>query len=357
MFRTRVALFVGVAFATTILTAQTVAPPQQPAVAAPVLELPVQTAPALEPPVQAEPQSRSKQTPTYEDWTTIDLTKSGLPLEAIGSVPLSKADIKGCTQELHRLTWRSNDPVDLYIIRPQGKQKLPVVLFLYDYTVDTSVTFPQDRWCDVATRNGFAVAGFPSALSLQRIRAPRPLKQWFVSELQEALASSTHDVEMVLNYMETRGDLDLKHVGVVGQGSGGAIAILAAAADSRISALDLMDPWGDWPDWLKGSKQIPEEERAAYLKPEFLQQVSSLDPVIYLPQLKGRAIRIQQVLTDTITPPAARDKIAKAAPAADEVTRYPDIAAEAKGLGSNGIIKWLGEQLGSVNIAGERTSH
>ena len=347
MFRTRIALFVGVTFAATILTAQTAAPPKQSTLAIPMLE----------PPVQTGPQSLSKQTPTYEDWTTIYVAKSGLPLDAIGSVPLSKADVQGCTRELQRLTWRTNDPVDLYLIRPQGQQKLPIVLFLYDYTVDAETTFQQDRWCDVAKRNGFAVAGFASSLSLQRIRPPRPLKEWFVSELPEALATSTHDVQMVLNYMDTRGDLDLKHVGVVGQGSGGAVAILAAAADSRISALDLMDPWGDWPDWLKGSKQIPENERAAYLKPEFLQRVSGLDPVAYLPQLKRRAIRIQQVLADPITPDAARDKVAKAAPTPDEVVRYPDIAAEAKALGSNGIVKWLGEQLGAGNIAEASSAH
>ncbi len=347
MFCTRIALFIGVTFAATILTAQTATPSQQPALATPFLE----------PPIQVPPHSLSKQTSTYEDWTKIDLAKSGLPLDATGSVPLSKADVKGCTRELHRLTWRANDPVDLYIIRPRGQQKLPVVLFLYDYTVDATATFQQDHWCDVATHNGFAVAGFASALSFQRIRSPRPLREWFVSELQEALATSTHDVQMVLNYMKTRGDLDVEHVGVVGQGSGGAIAVLAAAADPRIRALDLMDLWGDWPDWLRGSKQIPEEERAAYLKPEFLQRVSDLDPVVYLPQLQGRAIRIQQVLTDSRTPDIAKDKIAKAAPAPHEVTRYPDIAAEAQALGTNGIVKWLGKQLGSGNITEVKSVH
>jgi len=337
MFRTRIAFFVGVAFTATILTAQTAAPAKQPA--------------------QAGSLSLSKQTPTYEDWTTIYIAKSGLRLTDTGSVPLSKVEVQGCTRELQRLTWRMNDPVDLYVIRPRGQQKLPVVLFLYDYTVDAAATFQQDRWCDVATRNGFAVAGFPSALSLQRMRPPRPLKEWFVSEFQEALATSTHDVQMVLNYMDKRGDLDLEHVGVVGQGSGGAVAILAAAADPRIRALDLMDPWGDWPDWLKSSKQIPKEERAAYLKPEFLERVSGLDPITYLPQLKGRAIRIQQVLADTITPNAAKEKIAKVAPAPGEVMRYPDIAAEAKALGANGILKWLGEQLDSRgNMVEERSA-
>jgi len=108
---------------------------------------------------------------------------------------------------------------------------------------------------------------------------------------------------------------------------------------------DLMDPWGDWPDWLKESKQISEDERPMYLTPEFVQRVSNLDPLVYLPQLKDRTLRIQQVMTDPVTPPIASSKIADAAPRADQVSRYPDRTAEAKALGTNGIVKWLGEQL------------
>jgi len=171
------------------------------------------------------------------------------------------------------------------------------------------------------------------------------MKEWFVSELQEALAESTHDVQMVLNYLATRDDLNVKHVGIFGQGSGGAVAILAAAADSRIGALDLMDPWGDWPDWLKASQQIPEAERAAYLKPEFLGRVSGLDPVVFLPRLKEKALRIQQVDTDPVTPIAARDKIADVAPRPGDISRYRDSAAEKKALGADGIVGWFGEQL------------
>ena len=284
-----------------------------------------------------------------EDWTTIYLAKSNLPLNATGGLVLSKVELQpGCTRELVRLQWRANDPIELYVIRPNREEKLPVVMFLYNYNYDIDV-FREERWCERAVQNGFAVAGFGSALSWQRIHTPRPLKEWFVSELQEALATSTHDVQMILNYLETRGDLDLHSVGIFGQGSGGAIAILAAAADSRISTLDLMDPWGAWPDWLQGSKQIPEEERSGYLKPEFLQQVSNLDPITYLPQLKGKSLRIQQVLADTVTPNPAKNKIMSAAPSTAEVTRYSDISEEAKTLGSNGIVGWFGEQLRPKN--------
>ena len=173
------------------------------------------------------------------------------------------------------------------------------------------------------------------------------MKQWFVSELQEALATSTHDVQMILNYLDTRGDLDINRVGMFGQGSGGSIAILATAADPRIIALDVVDPWGDWPDWLKSSKQIPESERAAYLKPEFLQKVSNLDPADYLPQLKDRAVRIEQIMDYPVTPPDARDKVASAAPKPTDVSQYADIIALQKAWRSNGLAGWLGDQLHS----------
>jgi len=75
---------------------------------------------------------------------------------------------------------------------------------------------------------------------------------------------------MILNYLEKRGDLDMDRVGMFGQGSGGAIAVLAAQADTRIKVLDLLNPWGDWPDWLKNSPHVPEDERAAYLNDHLL---------------------------------------------------------------------------------------
>jgi cephalosporin-C deacetylase-like acetyl esterase len=180
------------------------------------------------------------------------------------------------------------------------------------------------------------------------------MKEWFVSELQEALASSVHDVSMVLNYLEKRGDVDAKSVGVFGQGSGGAIALLAAAADPRITAVDVMDPWGDWPDWLKNSQQVPEEERAHYLTPEFLSKVAGLDPVAFLPRLKLQALRVEQVLDDTVTPQIARDKIRAAVPKPNEVLRYKDWAGLREAYSTTGLSAWLQAQLRPHTAASAR---
>jgi hypothetical protein len=290
------------------------------------------------------PATTSTNPPVKEDWTTISLAKSGLPLQAIGGVLLNKIELPTCTRELLRLQWRAGDPIDLYVIRPRNTEKPPVALYLYNYTSDTDV-FRRDEWCRQVNETGVAMAGFVSALAGQRFHSPRPMKQWFVSELQEALAMSTHDVQMILNYLATRSDLDLTRVGMFGVGSGGSIAILAAASDPRIIALDVINPWGDWPAWLTGSQQIPEEERAAYLKPEFLRGVSGLDPATWLPQLKLKALRIEQVMDDPVTPRTAKDKIAGAAPRPSDVARYQDRAAQVKAWTESSLSEWLGEQL------------
>jgi dienelactone hydrolase len=289
-----------------------------------------------------------------ENWSTIDLHHSGLAVDAGTEFLLNKTELGGCTRELVRLEWRPNDPIDLYLIHPQSATAPPVVLFLLDHTFDTDI-FRSRSWCQEARQHGIAIAGFGSALSPQRFHAPRPMKQWFVSELQEALASSTHDVQMILNYLARRSDIDMQHVGMLGQGSGGTIAILAAAADSRISALDLLDPWGDWPDWLKDSKLIPEQERATYLQPAFIARVVGLDPIQYLPKLQCKALRIQLVTEDPVTPPSARDKIATAVPSTGSILRFADRHSEHDAWGTKGISEWISEQLRSEQVSKIRT--
>ena len=153
------------------------------------------------------------------------------------------------------------------------------------------------------------------------------MREWFISELRESLVSSVHDVQMILNYLATRGDLDMDHVGMFGEGSGATIAILAAAVEPRLKVLDLLDPWGDWPDWLSKSSLIPKEERADFLKPEFLKQVELLEPIKWLPQLQSRTLRLQDALYDKVTPSTAKKRIESAMPASAQIVRYKDSQA------------------------------
>ena len=285
-----------------------------------------------------------KRVQATEDWSELSLARSGLDISRMSVVQVAKWDKGDATEQLLRAQWRTNDPIDLYVVRPKGTEKVPAILYLYDYTGDTD-RFRNDSWCRRMTQGGFAAVGFVSAVSGDRVRAPRPMKAWFVSELQEGLGTTAHDVQMILNYLAQRGDIDMSRVGMFGQGSGASIAVLAAAVDPRITTLDLLDLWGDWPDWLKESPIVPQEERANYLTPEFLKKVAKLDPALYLPQLESRKVRIEYILDDQNMPASVRNTLLNAAPKDADVLRYQDESEHINEWHVSGLSGWIKSKL------------
>jgi cephalosporin-C deacetylase-like acetyl esterase len=155
-------------------------------------------------------------------------------------------------------------------------------------------------------------------------------------------------VQLILNFLAQRGDIDMSRVGMFGMGSGATIAILAAQADARITTLDLLDPWGDWSDWLSKSALLSPEERPKYQSKEFLRSVATLDPVSYLPALKTPNVRLQLMLNGQVTPPAARERIAAAAPLRATVVKYQSNEDLFKAWQTAGLSSWIKQQLGST---------
>ena len=290
---------------------------------------------------QATKNQSSVSETSREDWSSLSLKGSNLH----ASPPLlgEKDDYPDFTRELLQVQWRSGDPIDLYVILPKGVKNPPVILYLYSYPSDTD-TFLDQNFCKLVTRNGFAAIGFVSALTGHRYH-DRPMREWFISELQESLTSSVHDVQMILNYLATRGDLDTDHVGMFGEGSGATIAILTAAVEPRLKVLDLLDPWGDWPDWLAKSPLIPKAERSDYLKPEFLKRVEPLDPIKWLPQLQSRALRLQEASYEKVTPDTAKKRIENAMPATAQIVRYRDSQALEDTASEGKFFDWIKEQV------------
>ena len=271
-----------------------------------------------------------------------NLTLEGSDLVAREPVFGSREEKPTFVRELWQLRWRPNDPIDLYIILPRNVKKPPVVLYLYGFPSDTD-RFKDDRYCERVTRNGAAAIGFVSALTGQRY-AFRPFKNWFISELPESIASTVHDVQMVLNQLKTREDLDLSRIGMYGQGSGAAIAILAATVDQRIQALDLLDPWGDWPDWFAKANEFPEVERAAYTTPEFQNKLEPLEPAKHLPALKDRRLRIQFV-QENGEPEEAVKKLEAAAPSNAEINKFHTHQDLFNAYSDGRIFSWMATQL------------
>jgi hypothetical protein len=284
-----------------------------------------------------------KGTSAQEDWTSLTLQGTSLRMKA--PVLADKGDFAdaGFIRERYQAEWRPKDPFDLYVIRPRGVEKPPVILYLYSYPEDTE-QFKNNFWCETAVSGGYAAVGFVGAVTGHRTRY-RLMKEWFVSEMQEALGSTVHDVELILDYLGTRKDLDASHVAMFGSGSGGAIAILASAGDPRIRAIDLLGPWGDWPKWLAETKIIQDDERARFVKPEFLAGVAPLEPVSWLPKIKAKALRIQDVRGNKSIPDEAQKRLEAAAPDFAVIDEYGNGLAFMAKNRSTDPFQWMKEQL------------
>ncbi len=283
----------------------------------------------------------------YEDWTTPGLETSHL----VATEPLfgEKNDLGDFSRELLQVKWRAGDSIELYVVKPKGVERPPVIVYLYGHPAETE-RFQDDEFCKMLVKGGYAALGFVPALSGQRYHG-RPMKEWYVSEFQETLGESAHDVQMVLNYAASRGDLDMSRVGFFGQGSGATIGILAAAVDPRIQVLDLMDPWGDWPEWMAKSTLVPENERPNFVKPEFLKKVAGLDTVDWLPKLKTQTVRVQIVDYDTITPLEAKKAIAAAVPSNMVLIHYENGKQLHDALAMGHTFDWVKGKMGEGQAA------
>jgi hypothetical protein len=289
--------------------------------------------------------------PRIEKWDTLSLQGSELrPDSPLTGQTDTFAEF---TREMVRVQWRDGDPIDLYIVRPTGVSRPPVVLYLYGYPRE-AVRFLDPGFCKTVTKNGYAAIGFSSMLTGQRYHDV-PMKEWFVSDLQHSLVGTTHDVQMVLSYLANRGDFDMLRVGLFGEGSGGTIALLAASIDRRIQAVDVLNPWGDWASWLSGSSVVPMAERGAYTSPDFLKEVAPLDPVVVLPKLTSARLRVQQSLWDSgEIPVASRERIAAAVPANARLAQYRDIQDYYEKAGMNGkMLDWM---YTSLSPGGDRSA-
>jgi len=292
-----------------------------------------------------------------EDLASLSLR---IPLKSIPPLVADTAEYPDFTLQLIQVGWRRDDPIDLYVIKPKNVEKPPVVLYLYGYPSETD-RFRNDEFCRLVTKSGFAAVGFVAAMDGHRYH-DRPMRQWFVSELQEAVVKSVHDVQMVLNYLSTRSDLDLNRIGMFGQGSGGTIAILVASVDPRIKAINVLDPWGNWPEWMAKSTLIPEDERPDYTTAPFLDQVAALDPVQVLPRLT-LPIHLQDTLYEKETPRVSKDRIESVMPGRGTVTRYATSEEFNEDLAEGKLLNWIKGQLQSTpaslrnQVGGKESSH
>jgi dipeptidyl aminopeptidase/acylaminoacyl peptidase len=124
----------------------------------------------------------------------------------------------------------------------RATDRRPVIIFLHGTGTKKDGQLALMR--SLADR-GFATAAIDAPHHGERIRTGTQLEQYFAAMLQTYrtgkgypyLYDTVWDVMRLIDYLETRPDVDPKRVGVMGISKGGTEAYLAAAADPRIAVV------------------------------------------------------------------------------------------------------------------------
>ena len=130
----------------------------------------------------------------------------------------------------------------IFLKASSAKDRRPVVIFLHGTGAKKEDQLALMR--TLADR-GLAIAAIDARHHGERIKTGAHLEQYFEAMVQTYrtgqgrpyLYDTVWDVMRLIDYLQTRADVDPQRIGVMGISKGGTEAYLAAAADSRISVV------------------------------------------------------------------------------------------------------------------------
>lgn len=154
------------------------------------------------------------------------------------------------------------------------------------------------------------------------------------------------ELRRALDVLLAQPGVDAARVAFVGHDFGAMYGTLAAANDPRVSAFVFMAGTAAFSDWFLFSQ--PRLEGAA--RQAFVDHMAPLDPVAWLPKLRGPLL-LQFAKDDEFVPPAAMERLIAAAPRPHEVLTYAG-GHELNDQATKDRIAWLAKTLGLSLQAG-----
>lgn len=176
--------------------------------------------------------------------------------------------------------WDPYEPVPAYVYRKPKAEKLPVVIFIHGMGANKSW---QADWHRELAGRGFAVIAIDAHLSGDRAIATPvggaiKAEQGWVWPHQTVVNHTSNNVSRILDALPTRPEFDATRVAVSGFSMGGAIAMVVAWREPRVSVIvpvcGCVDFWWDVTKIEPGPAQAA---RIAEFSPRLKQLTGSLD--------------------------------------------------------------------------------
>ena len=209
----------------------------------------------------------------------------------------------------HKLTFVSVDQekVSGYLALPRnGKSDTyPCVLLLHGTggSKDGSISW----FVESLAQAGYASVAVDAVFFGERkvtgveIKGLKEIKSYGEAHAESYLKAARRTIvgwRIVLDYLETRNDIDMGRIGLIGVSMGASRGVVLAGVDERIRTLVLLIGGGDF-GLILGDIDLG-------------QKWASFDPINFAPNLGHRAVLMQNGLRDEVIPPEASLRLYKA---------------------------------------------
>ena len=198
------------------------------------------------------------------------LLTTGRAAAPLNPQPLSKNEVGNNRVERVRFTPEAGQDAIALIYRPKAEGRYPTVI------VQHFLGGTKDSFYIAPLLNRLAERGYLAVAIDGRYRGERqngkPLEAAMLESLRTGkghpwLLDTTYDVLRLLDYLETRGDVDAKRIGMTGISEGGVITWMAAAADERIRVAAPIIGVTSFADTLAGAQGPETAARLKMLEP------------------------------------------------------------------------------------------
>ncbi len=191
------------------------------------------------------------------------------------------------TEDLLLPGWDPDEPVPATIYRPEGRDKLPVVVVLHGFGCSKQESAPLLPRLAGAGFLAVAIDGFlhgrrrePSVFARELADLADDFAIWVH---QTCVSHTVRDVSRIIDSLGDLPHADISRIGVTGVSMGSCSALVLACREPRISAVATLIGAADF--WWDVTKIAPGPRQDAWrqhLSPRLRQLVDSLDPMQHM---------------------------------------------------------------------------
>lgn len=219
----------------------------------------------------------------------------------------------------------NGERVPALISIPSGNGKYPCVVFLHGYggSKEDILSF-----ASLVAAEGYAVISIDAEFHGERSEEGKALYSPNLEESRNGIVQTIIDMRRAVDYLETRGEIDVEKIGYVGGSMGGILGAIFIGVEPRIRAAALLVAGGNMSLMIMRSQHpaIPvirkylEEQNMTYK--ELQEKLNPVDPLNFIGKFAPKPVVFHLGKYDRIVPAEAGEQLYRAAGEPKQVYWY-----------------------------------